>query len=411
MIHLIQNQIHEAVASSLPKSELKHIDKYLYVVSLINHFNIKRRKDQGNTLPGGWTNISSRLLIKRLTTARYQKVISHLVLHGIIDRNDRYKVPVYCPASGEKALSGFAKSFRVSDEYWLNELTAIEYRDERFASRLIALEAQYPDQTFLNLDAINHIKASLNRLQFDAKQCLAAVNSIQELGIKAKRLIQYTDLIEQMRSLRITQCNQERLYHFISNMSKFFRPFFTMDGEKLIGIDIVNSQMIQLADVLSQTGETQSDDLIRFKDLAGKGKLYSNLMGELGFKGGEDQFKKAVFRNVVYAKLTTVRRSRLFRAFAVHYPVMAELLLRAKRHDHSALPRLMQKIEAHICINGDASVVMQLAMANIPVITLHDAFIVKASQAARVAKLIAFRYKAEGYSVQVKLESWEGKLA
>lgn len=389
MIYLLQTQIKETILNSLSKDELKHTDKYLYVVSQVNKYNAKNGIN-------GWVNISSRLMQRKLTSNRYNQIVSRLIQLGVLERIDRYRVP-------QEGIKGFAKSYRIGSQFWLNQLIIEDSIDRRFSEKVLEIEKEQNEVSFVNDKVVNHLIKTNNRLIFHSAECQAEIASITDPAIRAKRLVQLDQILNSDRT-KITQPSQSRVHNWISRLPKFFRSFLSLDGERLVSIDVKNSQMIHLSSLLGKLAN--SPELDKFRVLCESGVIYEYIMTVTGYKGSRNEFKPAFYKQILFSKNSNMIRYKMFKSFAKVFPQVAELLTRVKIEDHSQLARMMQKEEANIIINDTDSVVSTLMANGIDCITLHDSVIVRESDADRAELLMSRTYKQKGITVSLSTDYW-----
>lgn len=372
-MHLINTEIRESLSQTLPVSEDKHIDKYLYVISLINRLNAKRDKDNAR-LPGSWVNVYSQHLIKKLSTRRYTAVISHLIDNDYVQRRDSYKVPTFCPWTGERVEDGFAKSYRVADRFYQNPLVLVDYADQRFAEKVAKIELALDEAKHLSYDAVTHVSAMASEITFHQTEAREYVESLPVGRTKDKLSASLASIQAVSKPI---QDAQGRLYDWYTSIPSALRPYLSYRGHRLVALDVANSQVLLLCGLLQSLTEGKpATDLTRFTQLCETGQIYKYLMQIFGYKGSRDQFKKSFFASILYSDLRTMQSSRYYSAFKRIFPTVAGMIAEIKKIDAKSLPLLMQKLESNLIINDPNSVVMQLRNQGINCITLHDCVIV-----------------------------------
>jgi hypothetical protein len=178
-----------------------------------------------------------------------------------------------------------------------------------------------------------------------------------------------------------------RLFSNMTSLPGLFLDFIKIEGEKIAGIDIKNSQMKALGRWMKETtkvdgGNSSVLSKNHFSDLAGSGKIYE-LVQEIAGLETRSEAKLATFR-ALYSSHRA--KSRVKTALTKEFPgLIEELDALKKQHGKSFLADTMQQLESDVVIN---KVLHELFLMGYSVFSKHDSILCKASQAREIESIM-----------------------
>ncbi len=237
----LKEKVEELLEQYPPEIKNFRRDKLFYILSLIHE--IPARNKRNGMSDNGFTNLNAQLLQKFVYN--YREYLNYLLQHGIILCDDHF-IP------GIKS-----KGYRITNEYagpvapkMISNpelIRSLKKHRWELLGKTRKYRYLYKWMDGLEIDfaaAKNYIKAQLeNRLQHP---------EAREWDYKRKR---YKDPLEQFNSAMINlyylkdkkfyffvDPNVGRLHTNLTNMQSDLRNFITWKGQKLVSVDISNSQ-------------------------------------------------------------------------------------------------------------------------------------------------------------------------
>jgi hypothetical protein len=193
-----------------------------------------------------------------------------------------------------------------------------------------------------------------------------------------------------------------RIYTNLTGLKKELRQFLNYDGERLVELDIANSQPYFLNMLLSDNFFTElntdffpffkvininskkcmelagvkSEDIDLYRRETSNGNFYSFLNKPferaLNKPLSEKEVKGIVFEIFFSRNNYNSKELKLCKvAFAEIFPTLNNLMFEIKKVKHNSFAILMQKIEAHIMLNIIATKIID-QHPNTPIFTIHD---------------------------------------
>jgi hypothetical protein len=189
-----------------------------------------------------------------------------------------------------------------------------------------------------------------------------------------------------------------RVYNNFSNLPKSIRSKVRLNGEELVFVDIVNSQMVFLASVIKKTLEfknkTIENSTSKFIDLATTGKLYEYLMKECEVADRaelKDQVFKIIFGPKSFSKLISKKFNQLF-------PQVIEEIKFLKKDDHHILAHQMQQMEARVVFRALDSIDYEK-----DILTVHDSLYAPESEEKTILEALINSFKEEGLEAVINV--------
>jgi|TARA_R110002074_G_scaffold106578_2_gene230222 hypothetical protein len=441
-------------------------DKLRYIIHLIITIS-QYKKD---LLSEEFVPIHSQTLQKKIQN--YKEYLDYLIDDlKIVECNNHYIV-------------GFkSKGYRLVEKYRKSSLESIQVEDLVLRKALRRQKTSI-DSTVLNHNYItkwfdkNKVKIDLpfvkHFLDEELKLKLANMHlwDVDRSSKKKKNpWNQYNHAIVSAENLDrgdyhlLLDNNVFRLHTNLTNMRSIVRNALTYDGQKLISVDIKNSQPY-LSTVLFREGfwlgeyyqdktrlnktfsRTQNDPFIninglitinnikvteidsyimlgenaldlenkdfgKYIDLVVNGQLYDFLEKEFGKNLGVRYCNRQEVKAAVFQVLFTDNRfigqkeaapKKMFQGlFADVYDVFAKI----KRQDSTLLPRLLQSIESYLIIDVIAKRI-SLEYPDAPIFTIHDSITTTEEYVESVTKIMQEELvRAIGYAPVLQTERWD----
>lgn len=176
-----------------------------------------------------------------------------------------------------------------------------------------------------------------------------------------------------------------RVYHNLCNLKKELLKFVTLDGQKLVNIDVVNSQLAILANVIEnkvnyEPGWTFPDVTFtendqKFLKLAKEGGLYEFVQEMLGLqtrKQAKSQTFETLFAHCGKLSIELYQFKQQFPGIINWIDQFKRLNNRLNGENHrSTLPIFLQRVESCLIIDELWDQIPQ----GVPYLTVHDSFL------------------------------------
>jgi hypothetical protein len=195
-----------------------------------------------------------------------------------------------------------------------------------------------------------------------------------------------------------------RVHTNITMFKSSLRKFLSYQGQKLVNIDIINSQplLLMLIPYISNTIrcalfgiEITEMDIFKYKSWAEHGMLYDYMMQEAGVSDRQE-FKEKFFRNTFFGKYI----SRQFREM---FPSIARLIEEIKKEDYRKLAWMMQRAESNLMINTICRRIMD-EYPNCFIATIHDSILTIEENVPKIKKIMLEEFKNVGLLPSMRVE-------
>jgi hypothetical protein len=191
-----------------------------------------------------------------------------------------------------------------------------------------------------------------------------------------------------------------RVHTNITSLKSTLRRFLSYKKEKLVNIDVINSQPLLLfllpsiRCAFSNVIENFEMDILDYKDLVESGKLYDFLMeGEVD----RGAFKEMFFRETFFGKTVSKK-------FRFLFPSIAKYLLEIKKKDYRRLAWMMQKAESNLVINRICRRLMN-EYKDAFITTIHDSIMTTEQYVEDIKKVMLEEFKEFDLSPSIRIES------
>ena len=366
----------------------------------------------------GFTEISKKQFKDLIASSdNLQKDLNFLIENKFILRNDYFIIGVKC------------KSYKIPVEY-LGKLVPVQIENRNINKRIFEQIKRYlkmKDKSleFARTEYIKYFKvdvAGANKAILEK-----TLSEIKELSLKKKINLSEKEILDIINCennylrnrLRLTAINQDpelnhilhrymifstrlnaiadgylffkrnetngRLDSNLTSLPSFLRPFIIGD-ERLVYVDIKNSQPFFLFTLLKNKTEVDETELNRYAELVVNGNLYEYLkdeyQNETTYYRSRKQMKLMLFK-ILYSKITSFSKYKNF--FAKRFPEIMRHINNTNFVKNNTLSVQLQSIESFLVLD----VIMPiLAQENIIPFTIHDGFICKESEVEIVKEVI-----------------------
>lgn len=452
-VYLPENlELEQLVRENPPKIGAFKEDKAKFILHLINALAMTAK----DSLSEKYTKINARTLQGIIKD--YNKYLDYLI-EGIevVESNNHYMVGF--DSKGFRFRNKFrtkVKPDMISDFTLTQNLRRGEIKKEKSVLKLNYLTKWFND-----------------KLEIDVEKATLFVNREYELKKENLQLCDYNpvkkkhkiplnqlnhaiisiDKIKQSDYSKSVDNNTRRFHSNLTNMRSILRNAITYDGEKLISIDIKNSQpylslvlfnkefwlkrkekeeniinsnKLHISNInikynqyyimIGDIAESLDDKGLQlYKDLVSKGVLYEYIQSHLK---SDNRLKFSSRRDVKSTVFQTLYSDNRFigqveakpkRDFRELFPDVYALFAVIKKKDHTLLPRLLQNIESHLIIKVISKRIgKELPLA--PIFTIHDSIATTSKYVEAVEKIMHEELEsAIGFAPSLKRECWDSK--
>lgn len=368
----------------------KYNEKYQWIIHTIVSQNYKIKAGLGD-----YVNLDQTML-RRYTGERYCKeILNQLQDSGIIKINKKY------------SANNFCMSYKLTEKYSTSSIKSIEFNGDtayKYIYKVNCFNKVSLAEPLKN-KAIAQLYKNIFQIDIDTQ---AALDCIEELYNSGEiNIEQYTVGLMSIENISNKDENYfftvhkptGRVYHSIANCPRYIRPFLTYKGEKLVQIDIANSQPMlfykmildylelmraKKAYLLSSSTTYTYDinnsnsivypyvetvpensypaDVVRYMKLCSTGGFYEDLMREFNIPLSDStrqQFKTTFFEQIFYGKVNSNWESAMAKKFKSIYPTVYNAVMWYKKDNHADLPIKLQKVESDIVIKGVCGRIVQ----------------------------------------------------
>jgi hypothetical protein len=416
-----QQKQYKRYIPTLLKQELDNIqhprmDNLYVIIDMISRKEIYYKTELQKKY--GFTEISKKQFKELISSSdNLQKDLDFLVENKFILRNDYFIIGIK------------SKSYKIPVEY-LGKLVPVQIENKNINKRIFEQIKRYliiKDKS-LEFARTEYIKSFKVDVAGANKAILEkTLTEIKELSIKKKLDLSHREVLDiiscKNKYLRnrvlLTSLNQDpelnhilhrymiystrlnaiadgylffkrnetngRLDSNLTSLPSFLRPFIVGD-ERLVYVDIKNSQPFFLYTLMKNKTEVEENELNLYADLVVNGNLYEFLKEEYqnqtGYYRTRKQMKVMLFK-ILYSKIISFPKYKYF--FGKRFPQIMQHINNTNSDKHNTLSVQLQSIESFLVLD----VIMPiLAQKKIIPFTIHDGFICKESEVEILKEII-----------------------
>lgn len=180
-----------------------------------------------------------------------------------------------------------------------------------------------------------------------------------------------------------------RLDSNLTSLPSFLRPFIHSD-ERLMNIDIKNSQPFFLFTLIKNNPTIDEVELLRYMELVINGTLYDYLKDEYNNRYNKfwdrNQMKKVLFK-IYYSKTTSYSTYKDF--YSSIFPSIMQFINSENEVFHNTLSVRLQTTESFAVLD---TIMPLLETIGIRPYTIHDSFVCKESEANQIIETIKTKF-------------------
>ncbi|SIS88435.1 hypothetical protein [Belliella pelovolcani] len=341
-----------------------HLPKYFWLINKIYiHPTINKHEVE--------CRLSKELLSNIIGVNYYSKIINNLINLGIIIKSSNYS-----NYDDNKRSNGYS----LIDKSNIKQYTFTD--SSRFIKKL----------TQSKITRVNKDTLTLSRLY-------RAMSNLQYNHINQDDLNQNDKLfLNQLIDNPFQKVGQKgkRVYNNFCNLPKELREKLKLKDENLAFVDIVNSQMIFLAEVIKKyiiNNNIQIDKYTsRFFKLIEDGKLYDAFAHWL-------QCDRKVAKNKVFIIIfDNNKNNKINQLFESKFPVVYSVIKKLKENDYKALAHSMQQEEADVIFSALDSIEYTT-----DVLTIHDSLYTNQSNLPIIKEALIKAFNQRGITATINV--------
>ena len=434
--------------------KIKHFLSYLYLKPLID----KRYEDRSE-----YVHISASFMEKMYTWKTYKIILEALQKYQIIERSPKnymvgertyaYRInPVY---AGYKFRTVGCNPKLVQKQLEYRKLKACEqsHHPQHVLEQLeatfrnITIDYKAAQQHIYNdlIYALNHPeiidikkhqyvkkkifkpkkKYTTPEYEFEVKRLLNEVRSICREDVKVSekdvlleqlQRILYQFHFDMASIMRIHYGDftfhpdekAGRIHTNLTTLRSELRQYIWLDGQRIIGRDLVSSQPVFLSCLLLQryADEDMPDDVQDFIQLCvdggtnGRPDIYNYIKEQNKLTETRKEVKIMFYEKVLFSSTPTRNYPKVTKAFMQSFPSVWAFIVELKCDNHAKCAIALQALESRLFVGAAAEVMEH----GIKVLTLHDALYIQTSEDNQkiVDKIIVSRFWNQ-YKVKPKI--------
>ena len=371
------------IPANLDLSAEKHKDKFHFIITFIFYGRIF---DKSKNIDS-FTQLYSPFL-KRTINGRYKDKLQDLMDMKVIETDNHYI---------KKRKS---KAYRLTEKYRNSRIKQVGIMDEKIISNYWNYKAEQKRRI-----SENHYKYLFNCLEQIEIDYDAAINYLNDHAENSEQYNSWYCSIERIHNkdwFFIVDKTAGRVHNNITNLAKIFRPFLSLNNNKLIEIDIANSQPLLFNVLISRyllrntsvyncginpPYVPPNSDLRLYREITEQGRFYEFMMNKLGIIEDRDHFKVRMFTKIFYGKVFDSEERTAFKKI---FSEVLEIIDYYKKINYRDLSIYLQKVESEIMVD---SVVKRLAEAKIIALTIHDSILTTPDSVKLVQEIIMEEFK------------------
>lgn len=353
-------------------------------------------------------SLSSTILQKNFKDI-YKNILECLIVNGVIENTSPYS-------------EGKARRFQLTDKYQFSKGTKKISRETKQLNdvlkkdnELIAKQKYEGELKLPKLKRTSRLPNSIfsdwysplikwfedGKLEINEDKALSIMRSQNIQITKPEKYLEYISMIDVFKDkdYHLKSDNNFRFYSSLTNLPRILRGSLTYDGKKLAGADVSNTQPllmgtlcdidflkrlkremhIEVDDVLFNEFlvhlESNPMDLIAYKELVQKGKLYES------FSDISSEFTREIVKNILIKVINDKgidkkrQKVALRKALNDRFPTIWMLLKLLKSKNHKYVSSTLMSIEAqNFAINFPQEFYYKEEHQDIPLFMVHDCF-------------------------------------
>lgn len=329
-------------------------------------------------------------------------------------------------------------SFRLGQDFAFSSFNKIQIHDSRTIQRLQKIRRLQCPSIYTLEQPYRGLLQWLQRVEVDYE---LAVHLLRLLPMDPEKRVAKLLSLEMLKDKDFFFIGPDRfgrIHTNISNLWRNLRPLLRIQGERLVNIDIANSQPLFFGlTVLHRlrerernknhktrnlfqypTKQTQSfqpflqydaakqesagipGDLKRYIQLCEDGRFYDELMEAMKAQMPKQDFKKLFFRKVLFCK---PRNTAEMNVFTKQFPTVAKVLTELKTKDYRNAAQRMQRVESDFVIRRVCRRLLK-EQPDTPILTIHDSIMTPVARKDLVRRVMEEEFAKLGIHPRLKVE-------
>lgn len=399
----------------LDKINYHRKDDLYVIIDLIHRKEIYYKSDYQNLY--GYTEISQSQFKELIPSSNnLNNGIQFLVDNNLLLRNDYY------------VIGGKPKSYKIPREF-LGKTVPVKITDKNINKRI---DVQIKKYRNLKVQSLEFAKTDYYKTFkidiFGANKAILdkAISEIKKLSDKYKAKLTESDIIDiieckkghEMKRIKIvlpdkgkeldnilhrymiysTRINaindgflffkrnttNGRLDTNLTSLPSFLRPYL-ISSEKLMNIDIKNSQPYFLYTLIMNQPDINKEELANYSDLVINGTLYEFLVEEYKKKTGymrtREQMKKMLYK-IFFSKVVSFPNQKQF--FGGLFPTIMSYINNTNAGKNNTLALFLQSKESYTVLDVVMPLLEKMAIRPF---TIHDSFVCKETEAIEIQEI------------------------
>jgi hypothetical protein len=349
-----------------------HLDKFYYLIHIIrmkwfsdNRYN-KLKNISKNARKKNFIPLHNEHLRNLFGTHYAKRILEILISEEILETNNQY------------IITKSSKGYRLSEKYLDSEVKSYTIKEKKIVEKIIEKEKQdYNYLSEVNKQILEMIKT---KFTFDLQNAFKLSTQQKHSNIVNNSHRYVFNQLTQLQNGNFYLTSSEktgRIFHNYSNLKKDLRYFIQhISKEKLIEIDIANSQPFFLGCIVSQLDQTP--DTKEFIEIVSKGKFYDYLRNSI-----DNNLSKENVLTLLYcpSHWNVKHKDR----FTELFPTVSKTIELLKGTDYKNIAIELQSREADMILTTIAPILLDKQIDFIPI---HDSFMIRESEREIVLQII-----------------------
>lgn len=338
---------------------------YLYAVSIIFiRPYIDKRIDDADFVP-----INMELFRTLVSEQESKSIMDNLIKLNILESDGIFII-------GEKS-----RGYRINDKFTL-KWKLEDMKDIKLAKKLTNKYEEMGASVNEHGEGYRIVNYWFKLLEMDIKKAKKYIsNHFRGDNDKYNSAFCSINLFNHEMKFISVDSTSNRLHCNLTNIDSKLRQFLTIDGERLVQVDISNSQPLFLGMVMRDNGMVNPNELDKYLELVCSGQFYEYLAKKTSGKplnlkdyATRKKFKKSIFSGVLFDE-NRVELSKWDLLFQKEFPTIFAAVREIKAENYNTMAIMLQKMESTFIFNAVAVADQEIGRGKAPLLTIHDSIV------------------------------------
>ena len=251
-----------------------------------------------------------------------------------------------------------------------------------------------------------HIYQFIEKIEIDYPSALSSIETLSNQEYNKNKIT-----IDKFRDKEFYLHRDEfgRIHTNLTILKSTLRKFLSYKGNKLVNIDVVNSQPLLLLLAIKPihlsircTGDIYFEDIppdvLCYKRLVEQGRLYEFLMKNAQTTD-RTEFKESFFRETFFGRKTS-------KLFCDLFPTIGKEIIKIKRKDYRRLAWIMQRKESKLIITKICGRIMR-EHPEAFIGTIHDSILTTPENVLTIKQIMSEEFEKIGLSPTIRVDRYE----